>query len=1449
MDGDDIIRAINEDEDAACETEITRLKRKRKGLRAALTEICNVIDTLIDSSYGADDKVDRSEGNRLALQRASEKLEARYEKLQRCNNRILDINRVNDDDAGYQDAITDTTTRYNDRLQKLGRLRIDMLPNQQQGAAGAPQGAQLRPVEALKPSFTLSFDNSPTELAAWITQFRSYFEASRLHILPIAQQQAFLRQGLSPDVWTAIKQKVNITTAIFNDPQRLDEDSCEEFLEEAFQVRYPLIMRRYRFFTYDRKGNQTYTDFYAKLQELALAANLEEMTMQDYLIFRVMVGLNDPKTVDKLLSIPVQDFTLEEVNRVSVACEAAKNYSGLNTTSNANKVFQGKPKGTQSGTKPMSVGDKLNALKKQGKCIRCGRNSHPKGEVCPHKNTQCHNCGNKGHISTICAQSGAKKSNARHTNACNYTSFAGAVQGPRPTPRQEMYFQDSTHEFRHDVIPDSGSSRTIFAKSILDREGISFQPNVDNEELFNASNEAMSVNGTVQLTTTFNGRSTLVDGLVSEDLKDTVLLSWHDAEALGSLSITRFASLGNPSKRLEKIKKKFGKILKNSLSNEPMSGPPMKVHFKKEAIKKGIRPKKVYTTSQPPLHLKPAADKALAEAIEGKLLEEVPVNEPSDWCSRGFFVPKPDGGARLVVDLSHLNAQIDRPVHPFVHGTELLKNLDPTSRVFCKLDAVLGYNQIPLDEESKKLFTFLLHSGRYRCLRAPMGCSASSDEWCKRSDAALVGLPGVHKLVDDILIEAPTYEELFERIENVLNRCVESNITISLKKMQVGESVIFSGYHVSSEGVQPIAERIQAIKDFPTPSNVTAVKSFLGLATQIGHFIPDLTHATGPLKELLRKNVAWQWLPDQAKAFQNVKDILTGDLVLRTFNPKLQTELVTDASRSGLGFALLQQDPFTGFRHLIQCGSRSLTGPETRYAVCELEGLAISYAIGKCRHYLLGMENFTVVTDHKPLKGVFSKDLPDVENVRLRRYREKLTGYNFQIEWREGKLNEIADALSRYPVFPPSEADSPDFVDVCHAVSSLQKQSSDPILVPLINAAKADSDYQLIVKALGEVKFPKSLPTTHPGRQLSSDWSELSIDSDSGLIIRNGKQIYVPKSQRKSLLENLHAAHCGMDKTILRAKDLYFWRGMASEVKSLVHGCEVCRPFLASQPQQPLIAGTSATGPMTDVGSDLFQIGNNHYLVMVDRYSGCPFVEKLAKLSTSAIINILTSWFNTFGWPERFRSDNGPQFRSEFDEFCKQNFIIHENSSPYYPQSNGLSEAAVKQMKFLLKKVNENHTKFSSCLLDFRNTPNASGKSPAQMFFGRRLRGRLPHLPGANNLDLSNAISGGDQRKLLMKAVETRPGVPLKTLSCGQRVLVQNPISKSWDDKGTITEVRPGERSYEIHLDSGKVYTRNRSFLRPITDDNPQPISSHPPPSQDEPLPLRRSTRLLRKSV
>ena len=126
--------------------------------------------------------------------------------------------------------------------------------------------------------------------------------------------------------------------------------------------------------------------------------------MHDYLCFRIVAGLNDSKTVDKILSIPAHDFTLEEVNRVAVACESARNHSSLHSKNVSNKVFD-KKNPNQNSTSPQ---EKRKALKQQGKCICCGKNNHPKGETCPHRATVCHICGIKDHISPVCTQTGTK---------------------------------------------------------------------------------------------------------------------------------------------------------------------------------------------------------------------------------------------------------------------------------------------------------------------------------------------------------------------------------------------------------------------------------------------------------------------------------------------------------------------------------------------------------------------------------------------------------------------------------------------------------------------------------------------------------------------------------------------------------------------------------------------------------------------------------------------------------------------------------------------------------------------------------------------------------------------------------------------------------------------------------------------------------------------------------
>ena len=121
--------------------------------------------------------------------------------------------------------------------------------------------------------------------------------------------------------------------------------------------------------------------------------------------------------------------------------------------------------------------------------------------------------------------------------------------------------------------------------------------------------------------------------------------------------------------------------------------------------------------------------------------------------------------------------------------------------------------------------------------------------------------------------------------------------------------------------------------------------------------------------------------------------------MIKPFDPDKETFLLTDASRlHGIGFALLQKDK-EGKNILIQCGSSSLTPTQQRYSTIEIECMAIQWAIRKCDYFLRGLPEFRVLTDHRPLLGIFNKDLHMLDNARLMRMREKITNYNFKVTW------------------------------------------------------------------------------------------------------------------------------------------------------------------------------------------------------------------------------------------------------------------------------------------------------------------------------------------------------------------------------------------------------------------------------------------------------------------
>jgi hypothetical protein len=153
-------------------------------------------------------------------------------------------------------------------------------------------------------------------------------------------------------------------------------------------------------------------------------------------------------------------------------------------------------------------------------------------------------------------------------------------------------------------------------------------------------------------------------------------------------------------------------------------------------------------------------DKTLKWFLDSGVIVPVPPTENVEWCSPGFFVAKPNGKLRLVTDLRAIKEFFIRPCHPFPSPRDVVRNIKDSSQWFCKLDALQGYYQIPLDEKSSYLTTFLLPSGRYQFLRAHIEMKNLSDVFCHRTDDIFSAVADLLKIVDDALLQAPTEEEL-----------------------------------------------------------------------------------------------------------------------------------------------------------------------------------------------------------------------------------------------------------------------------------------------------------------------------------------------------------------------------------------------------------------------------------------------------------------------------------------------------------------------------------------------------------------------------------------------------------------------------------------------------------------------------------------------------------------
>ena len=941
------------------------------------------------------------------------------------------------------------------------------------------------------------------------------------------------------------------------------------------------------------------------------------------------------------------------------------------------------------------------------------------------------------------------------------------------------------------------------------------------------------------------------------------------------------ATEDNRAKLEQWMRNYFAASAFNTCEHQPlqeMSGPPVDIHFLPD-----VTPQAIHTPIPVPYHWKKQVKADLDQDVRLGIIEPVPQGTPTRWCSRMVVTAKKDGSPRRTVDLTNVNRATLRETHHTPTPFNLVADV-PTGTKKTVLDAWNGYHSLPLAETARDATTFITEFGRYRYKRAPQGFHASGDGYTRRMDDITEGVERLKKCVDDSLLWDKTLEEAFWHTINYITLCGKNGVVFNPSKFVFGANdVDFAGFTITQSGYKPTPPLLNAIRDFPTPTNITGVRSWFGLVNQVSYAFAQ-SEVMAPFRDLSKTKDGHKFYWDSSldKLFERSKSVIARQVEdgFRGFKISRPTCLSTDWSKTGVGFVLqqkhcsrsLEDAPHCGpgHRKLVFAGSRFTTESKARYAPIEREALAPVYGLQQARMFVLGCPNLTVVVDHKPLVKLFSdQTLEKIKNPRLFSLKEKSLMFRFKIKYAPGKLNSGPDAASRYPT--PGGKDAL-LTALCAAPSSEETEAASIIHESMVASARVavsstpSDEFRAIswevMKAECAIDKTSLELVDMITRGFPEHKNEVPEDLRAFWSMRNElhqlegvpfheHKMFVPKSLRGEVLDCLHSAHQGEVGMKSSARYRFFWPGMDAAITQKRAQCRTCQRISPSQPSEPSVDPPCPEFPFEMVAIDFFEMAGNHYMVCADRYSGWMHISKQMYGSFEPLRVELNDYFRHWGVPQVVETDGGPPFNGDdFKMFLKKWGIKHRLSSAHYPQSNGRAEVAVKTAKRLLqdnlsRSGHLNTGQVTRALLQYHNTPGrgATGESPARIIFGRDLQDGLP-LPRFARPEWGRLrdLRERGHSQLHAKVIDKRCLEPLEE---GDTVLVQNqwgPAPKRWERTGEVVE-KLGNRQYSIRMHgSGRVTLRNRRFLKRIQTLNPaRPESSQQQPRQDRPPSPARS--------
>lgn len=744
-------------------------------------------------------------------------------------------------------------------------------------------------------------------------------------------------------------------------------------------------------------------------------------------------------------------------------------------------------------------------------------------------------------------------------------------------------------------------------------------------------------------------------------------------------------------------------------------------------IAKGIEAKVYVEPGQIPIKEKPIRlsydERLLAQEEIAKLLKEG-VIEPSDsfWRANAFFVKKKNGGKRLVVNLKALNAVVKRNSAPLPYMDDVHVVLNK-AKFYTTLDLMSGYWQVPVHKDSIEYFTFGVSGvGSYAFKRLAMGFCNSAAIFQSHMENVLRSelFKSVFVYQDDVIIASDSYEQHMKDLERVFTLLLENGLKINWKKCQIlKHEIVYLGNIYSKGQVRPDPEKVRAISEFPTPTNVKALRSFLGIAGWMKQFIPNLSDVRAKLDDLLKLDAKWIWTAEHAEAFEKIKEALVSKPVLALPNHEAPFTLYTDASDIAVSGVLLTERE----GKLLPCAYGSQKLPKSarlKWTTTEKEGYAVLHFLMKYRHLIRNGFSVNVFSDHSSLLW-----LANLKNTkgRLARWQVILSSFDIKLNHVKGKANVIADALSRYPINMNNFA----------IQQQLSQQNSMPNIPEIPNFDNIQDPLFLDLRQK-ILDFPDSYPS------FRVRFPHVFKKVKHPVTGEVEERVVVPNEYRDSILAQFHddmtSGHRGWFATYCRIADRFVFPKMRSYVKSYVRKCAECAmykmPTQASAGQMTIrnptmkpwdLVSTDLVGPLPT------SYGYKYISVFVDHCSKWIVAVPIRTATAKAVLKafkerIVLEW----GVPSVLLCDHGSCYTSqEFQQYCASINCKITHSPKNFPAANYCERYNKEVKSCLAMYAKKDHTKWSQNLsyvvFALRTARNqTTGFTPARIMFGRELR-------------------------------------------------------------------------------------------------------------------------------